>query len=64
MEKCINNYKKAKENIQEPHNAEYCSYSTLQYFEKYIYINEDATSQVTSFSMNKINLNFLLCELK
>ena len=43
MEKCINNYKKAKENIQEPHNAEYCSYSTLQYFEKYIYINEDAT---------------------
>ena len=40
MEKCINNYKKAKENIEEEHNAEYCSYSTLQYFEEYIY-NED-----------------------
>lgn len=37
MEKCILNYKKAKENIEEEHNAEYCSYSTLQYFEEYIY---------------------------
>lgn len=37
MEKCISNYKKAKANIKEEHNAEYCSYSTLQYFEEYIY---------------------------
>lgn len=37
MEKCIKNYIKAKENIQEEHNARYCSYSTLQYFEEYIY---------------------------
>lgn len=37
MEKCIENYKKAKENITKKHNAEYCSFSTLQYFEEYIY---------------------------
>lgn len=37
MEKCIGNYKKAKANIKERHNAEYCSFSTLQYFEEYIY---------------------------
>lgn len=37
MEKCIENYKKAKEHIEEKHNAEYCSFSTLQYFEEYIY---------------------------
>ena len=40
MEKCISNYKKAKENIEEEHNAKYCSFSTLQYFEEYIYLNE------------------------
>lgn len=40
MEKCITNYKKAKANIEEEHNAEYCRFSTLQYFEKYIYNNE------------------------
>ena len=43
MEKCIANYKKAKENIEEEHNAEYCKFSTLQYFEEYIYNNKDAT---------------------
>ena len=32
---------KAKENIEEEHNAEYCSFSTLQYFEEYIYPNEN-----------------------
>lgn len=36
MERCISHYKKAKENIHDKHNAEYCSYSTLQYFEEYI----------------------------
>lgn len=41
MEKCIANYKKAKENIEEEHNAKYCSYSTLQYFEEYIYNDEE-----------------------
>lgn len=41
MEKCISNYKKAKANIKEEHNAEYCSYSTLQYFEDYIYTEEE-----------------------
>ena len=40
MEKCIGNYKKAKENIEEKHNAEYCGFSTLQYFEEYIYSDE------------------------
>ena len=40
MEKCINNYKKAKANMKEAHNAEYCSYSTLQYFEEYIFLIE------------------------
>lgn len=40
MEKCIGNYKKAKENIEEEHNAEYCGFSTLQYFEEYIYSDE------------------------
>ena len=37
MEKCIGNYKRAKENIEEEHNAEYCAFSTLQYFENYIF---------------------------
>lgn len=37
MEKCIENYKKAKADISKKHNADYCSYSTLQYFEEYIY---------------------------
>ena len=41
MEKCINNYIDAKENTQEEHNAEYCRYSTLQYFEEYIYLNRE-----------------------
>lgn len=41
MEKCIGNYKKAKENIEEEHNAEYCGFSTLQYFEEYIYSDEN-----------------------
>lgn len=45
MEKCINNYKKAKENLDEPHNAEYCSYSTLQYFEDYIYPTTKPTDE-------------------
>ena len=36
MEKCIDNYKKAKNNLKEKHNVEYCKYSTLQYFENYI----------------------------
>lgn len=36
MIKCIEDYKKAKENINESHNKEYCSYSALQYFEEYI----------------------------
>jgi protein AbiQ len=40
MEKCIANYKKAKSNIKEKHNAEYCKFSTLQYFEEYIYDQE------------------------
>lgn len=38
MEKCISNYKKAKEHLEEKHNQEYCKYSTLQYFEEYIYM--------------------------
>lgn len=33
--------KKAKENIEEEHNAEYYGFSTLQYFEEYIYTNKD-----------------------
>lgn len=41
MEKCINNYIKAKSNINEKHNADYCSYSTLQYFEEYLNIHFD-----------------------
>lgn len=41
MEKCIKNYIDAKENIQEEHNAAYCSFSTLQYFEEYIYQNKE-----------------------
>lgn len=41
MEKCIKNYIDAKENIQEEHNAEYCSFSTLQYFEEYIYPSKE-----------------------
>lgn len=41
MEKCIDNYKKAKSNIKEKHNAEYCKFSTLQYFEEYIYNDEN-----------------------
>lgn len=40
MEKCIENYKKAKANVKEKHNAEYCRFSTLQYFEEYIYDND------------------------
>lgn len=36
MIKCIEDYKKAKENTHKSHNAEYCSYSTLQYFEQYL----------------------------
>lgn len=45
MEKCIANYKKAKSNIKEKHNAEYCNFSTLQYFEEYIYNNEELKSE-------------------
>ncbi len=45
MEKCIANYKKAKSNIKEQHNAEYCQFSTLQYFEKYIYNQEIDSSK-------------------
>lgn len=41
MEKCISNYKKAKSNIKEGHNAEYCRYSTLQYFEEYIFTDTE-----------------------
>ena len=37
MAKCIEDYKKAKKNIHKAHNRQYCSYSTLQYFEEYIY---------------------------
>lgn len=40
MEKCIANYKKAKLNINIKHNEEYCKFSTLQYFEEYIYNQE------------------------
>ena len=45
MEKCIANYKKAKENLEIEHNAEYCRYSTLQYFEEYIYNKEITPSE-------------------
>lgn len=37
MERCIQDYRKAKSNLSLKHNQEYCSYSTLQYFEKEIY---------------------------
>lgn len=37
MEKCISNYIKSKNNLKIKHNIEYCNYSTLQYFEKYIF---------------------------
>ena len=45
MEKCINNYKKAKANIKEKHNADYCRFSTLQYFEEYIYNKCESESE-------------------
>lgn len=37
MKKCISDYKKAKQNIGIEHNKKYCEYSSLQYFERYIY---------------------------
>jgi protein AbiQ len=40
MEKCIADYKKAKLDLTLEHNKEYCSYSSLQYFEDYIYQDE------------------------
>jgi protein AbiQ len=40
MEKCIMDYKKAKLDLSSEHNKEYCSYSSLQYFEEYIYQEE------------------------
>lgn len=43
MNKCIENYKKAKANIDKKHNAEYCRFSTLQYFEDYIYTSNNNT---------------------
>lgn len=45
MEKCIEDYKKAKFNLKQEHNKEYCSYSALQYFEKYIYIDDNKKEQ-------------------
>lgn len=39
MEKCIGNYKKAKNELDKEHNKQYCRFSTLQYFEEYIYDN-------------------------
>ena len=40
MEKCIMDYKEAKLNLSIEHNAEFCSYCSLQYFEEYINKNE------------------------
>lgn len=36
MEKCIEDYRNAKNNLSIVHNQLYCSFSTLQYFEEYI----------------------------
>lgn len=43
MEKCIADYKKAKADLSKEHNREYCAYSSLQYFEQYLYpsLNEE-----------------------
>ena len=41
MEKCILDYKEAKSDLSLEHNVEYCSFSSLQYFEKYIYTDEE-----------------------
>lgn len=44
----INTYKKAKNRIDVPRNQKVCEYSTLQYFEKYLYMrhyNEMQTMQ-------------------
>ena len=55
MEKCIGNYKKAKSNIKEEHNAEYCSYSTLRYFEEHIY--SEAESDTGNQLIGAVNVN-------
>ncbi len=44
MLKCISHYKDAKANIREEHNAHYCRYSTLQYFEEFIYTDVENKS--------------------
>ena len=41
MEKCIKNYKKAKSQSDILHNAKYCDFSTLKYFESEIYTTEE-----------------------
>ena len=41
MEKCIEDYKKAKADLSQEHNREYCSFSSLQYFEQYIYPDQN-----------------------
>ncbi len=41
MEKCIKNYKKAKTRLDIERNVQYCNFSTLKYFEKYIYTKEE-----------------------
>jgi hypothetical protein len=41
MEKYIFDYKKAKANLTNKHNEDFCKYSTLQYFEEYIYTEDE-----------------------
>lgn len=45
MMKCIADYKKAKSNLSIEHNKIYCQFSSLQYFENYIYNNENKPGQ-------------------
>lgn len=57
MEKCIEDYKNAKNNLSIEHNRTYCSFSTLQYFEEYILDkqqnNENSNDTIVENESNK-----------
>lgn len=45
MEKYINDYKKAKKKPYALHNIKFCEFSTLQYFEDFIYSGIELSNQ-------------------
>ena len=50
MEKYISAYKDAKVDLSNKHNEEFCKYSTLQYFEGYIYTEDEVKETLEQVS--------------